>query len=408
MRKLIFLIAVVMTALGARAATISGTVTSAYNVAPASYIVVSVRDSLNTYSDFDSTDASGVFVINNVPASVPYNQLIVSTYACGTTYRQVVGYTGGSVGVNFTVCGTLAVHGNITLNGTANSGPAKVYLIRKYYDAVLKDTVLKGVDSLLTSGSSYSFNHSPDTQLMVKVALQPGHPGYSSYVPTYYSGSTVWSGATMLSKSNFGVATATNINLVSAPNPGGPGFVGGSVILGANKGTAVGDPVPGRILILTNSSGTPITYTYSDSVGRFAIGNLAMGTYKIFGDAVGKTNPALTFTLTANKPTIGNVIFEEDSDRFEGRFGPLAVTVAALQQLRVYPNPATDHISIMGLDPITGEKWVTLRNLTGAVVLQQYFGDNQAVDIATGQLPSGMYLLQLQTAQGPASFRVVK
>ena len=75
----------------------------------------------------------------------------------------------------------------------------------------------------------------------------------------------------------------TNISLIAGTNPGGPGFIGDSVLLGANKSAAVGDALDGRMLLLATSSGQAVAYTSSNASGQFSFPNLAYGTYDFRG-----------------------------------------------------------------------------------------------------------------------------
>jgi hypothetical protein len=196
--------------------------------------------------------------------------------------------------------------------------------------------------------------------------------------------------------------------MTAGTNPGGPGVIGGSVLVGANKSTAVGDPLSSRLLLLTDNAGLPVAYTYSDASGQFQFPNLAYGTYKIFGDAWGKTNPALTVTISAAKPSITDVVFEENNKTFKGHIGGLNVSGAALSGVAVYPNPVTDHVQFSGLSSIGGAKTIVLSDVTGAVVSRLVVEQNGNASISTAALPAGIYMLQLQTTEGSASYKIVK
>jgi hypothetical protein len=416
MKQFFFLLLVLLVSIGAKGATVSGTVTNATTYLPVSGQKVYVRDSFYTFLDSAVTSSSGSYSIT-LPAasSLPNSGIYVYTYACGKSYVNTYSYLGSSITSNFNVCATttpFVLHGNITLNGAANNGPVRLYVILKQYDSLLMDTTLAALDSFSTSSGSYSKSYSSipggGGTLLLKAALQAGHFGYSSYVPTYYTSSLVWSGATALSSANFNSSNSTNIPMIAGSNAGGPGFVGGSVILGANKTSAVGDPLPGRILILTNSTGQGIAYTYSDAAGAFSFSNLAVGTYKIFGDAWGKTNPALTFTLTNAKPGITNIVFEENSNSFKGTLNTLSVSSTITSDISVYPNPVADRLVVTGLDNISGSKTALLSDVTGAVMQTLVFVQGQPAMINTANLPNGMYLLRLQTDAGSINFRVVK
>lgn len=405
------------------AASVSGTVTNSSTSAPVAGQRIYMEDPMTYYIDSALTNSSGAYSIN-IPSWVPtYDSLKIYTYACGAQVVHRVVYLGANLTQNFSICvatppTTYTIHGTVSLSGATNNGPATVYLISKQYDSVIKDTVLTLLDSIATAGTggayTKTYNSNPMANvgaggaLLLKAALKSTHPSYASYLPTYYSSALVWSNSTPLSASNFVAANATNINLISGSNPGGPGFVGGSVILGANKSAAVGDPLRGRIILLTNSTGQGVAYTYSDTNGRFSFSNLALGTYKIFGDAWGKTNPALTFTLTSTHSSVGNIIFEENSTKFEPRLTALAVSNNVLRDVTLFPNPVTDHLSFTGLNNIAGNKVVVLRDIAGAVLQQRSFASGEQVTLSTGNLSAGIYMLQLQTEAGSASFRVVK
>jgi hypothetical protein len=324
---------------------------------------------------------------------------------------------GSNVTSNFSLCGSTTpylLHGTVSLGGATNNGVAMVYLIRQEYDSTLMDTVLTAIDSMTTNpagGGTYSKGYSsiPYGTLLLKAALVPSHPSYASYLPTYYSSSLMWSGATALNSARFNSANVTNINLIAGTNPGGPGFIGGSVLLGANKGAAVGDPLSNRILLLTTGTGQAVGYTYSNAAGQFSFSNLPYNTYKIFGDAWGKSNPMLTVTISAGNASVSNIIFEENSSKFEGHIGNLGIGGNnPLQSVSVYPNPANNYVSLSGLSNINGNKTVVLRDITGATISTTDVKAGANPNIITSDLPAGMYMLQIQTAEGSASYKFVK
>jgi hypothetical protein len=241
--------------------------------------------------------------------------------------------------------------------------------------------------------------------------LLPGHSGYNNWLPSYDS-SLTWSTATRYYANAFN-GSPHYLFMFPGTNPGGAGFIGGSVLAGANKQTAVGDALPGRLIMLVNATtNAPVAYVYSDSYGKFSFTNVATGNYKLFGDAWGLYNVPLAVSITGTATTVNNIIFEENygENTFKGKFGTLGVgTVSGpLSGVSVYPNPATKTVSLMGLSNINGSKHVTLRNIVGAVVTSQDFSNGQPVQIAVDALPAGTYILQLGTEAGAASFKVVK
>jgi hypothetical protein len=288
-----------------------------------------------------------------------------------------------------------------------------VYLIGEEYDTTVtpKDTLLKAYDSTLTNAAGhYSFSTNnffwSNTQ-RVKAALPATHASYANYLPTYHDSALMWRNArTFNGNAWYYHDTTLNISMRAGTNPGGAGFIGGRVVLGANKN--VGDPLEGRILLLTTDLGDAVGYVYSDANGLFSFPNLATGNYLIFGDVWGKANPPLAITLSGSTPSVSNVVFEENSKSFDGHLAPVGVNgVSMLNAIRIYPNPAKDVLSIEGLSAIKGDKVATVRSITGAVVSKSTIAGKSA-SIQVGPLQSGMYMLQLQTAEGITSFKFIK
>lgn len=309
-----------------------------------------------------------------------------------------------------TINGTVA-----PMSGQGNAYDMMVWLIEKCPAG--NSYTLTAVDSQQVIDSVHIFSFNPPQvgsgcQLLIKAAFMPSSANYSSYIPTYYAattsgvGNVSWSGATAVSG-----AGRYDFTMVAGTNPGGPGFVGGSVLAGANKGTAVGDPLEGRIMILTDMSDNAVAYTTTDAQGEFSFSSLANGTYKLFGDQWGKDNPALFVTVDANNQTINNIVFEENNTQFKGRY-VWATNVtnvnSELSKVSVFPNPVQGQINIDGLNNISGNKVVTITSVTGAVIFSQTYNEGQQVSIDANDMAAGLYMLEVQTTAGNKTFKLVK
>jgi hypothetical protein len=398
-------------AISSYAATLSGTVTNSSSTTPVAGQKVYVMDSLGYWNDSTITNAAGGYSMT-IPATLPSGNLLMAhTEGCGGTNAWWNGvYSGSNLTANFTTC-TLMLQGTLSLGGTANTGQAMIYLIRENNDSVAVTTTLTAIDSFLSAPTGGTFSKAytsiPGGKLLLKAALLPAHPAYASYMPTYYTSSASWNTATPISTPAFKGA-ASNITMLGGTNPGGPGFIGGDVVLGANKSSGAGDPLPKRILILANAANKPIAYTYSDAKGHFEFRNLPFGTYRIFGDAMGKSNPSLEVSLPTTTPVVNGIVFKETSTSFTGALSTLGIRKpAALASLNVYPNPVTTHVQIDGLAAIKGDKTITVRSMTGAVISSQT-ASAASLRIATSELPAGIYILQVATEAGNASFQLVK
>jgi hypothetical protein len=400
------------------AATVSGIVTSVATCGPLAGQKVFLRDSFYNNIDSAVTNSAGLYSITFPTSWATGKAFLITVSTCSNVWNTPGHYTGGNSVVNAYVCGMpKSLYGTVMLGSAASTGPSKVYLItvKRNYPTP-GDTTLTAVDSNILNGTgSFSFTRAcaPNDTFLIKAMLLPGHASYSSYLPSYDS-SLVWSSARRYYGYNFVSTSGSGYNIYLFPgtNPGGPGFIGGSVLVGANKGSAVGDPLAGRLMILVNSlTGVPTGYTYSDAAGKFSFSGIPYGTYKLFGDAWGLYNIPSTVTISATKPTINNLVFEENyvSNTFKAGTPAVVGSVRGpLANANVYPNPVTSYVSISGISDIRGSKTVVLRNLMGAVISNQTFADGRPVDIATGTLPAGTYTLQLITDAGGASFKIVK
>lgn len=389
--------------------TISGTIVSPTG-APIWGATVAVGSTTTT------TNSSGAYSLN-IPSTFTYGTKFYFNAwdSCGTRSIQLQ-YTGVNMVRQDTIINTNChtIGGTVTKQGSGVAANASVYLILETYDSTVvpADTILTLIDSTVTDvNGRYSFTKAMKWSYpqRIKAALQPADPSYWNFLPAYHDSSLRWSGgATFNYTAWYAGANNLNVSLPAGSNPGGPGFIGGSVLVGANKGTAVGDPLAERILILTTANDEPVAYTYSDVSGAFSFPNLPYGTYKLFGDAGGKSNPALIITLSAGSASVNSIVFEENNKRFEGHIGNVSVAPQNLDAVRLYPNPAQAYVMLNGLNSLKGNKSVVVKNVTGATVytLESVSGD--VLSIPTANLPAGIYLLQLHSETGVHSYRFAK
>jgi hypothetical protein len=396
---------------GVKGAVVQGTVTNMSSSAVANQIV-HVTDSsggVQIFSLQDTTDALGYYSIA-LPASTSTGALLhVFTEKCSVKQTSLQTYTGSNITVNFTVCGSSAcsgdtVSGKVTLGtSTTAAYPAIVYLIRKSYSSAAGAYTLTKLDSTNTASNGeyhfYCVTVSPG-DLLVKATLTPANASYASWLPTYKENSLTWNTAHAASFT----PGANNIHMVAGSNSGGPGFIGGSVLMGANKSTGPGDPLSERIILLTGINDDGIAYTFSDASGKFSFPNIAYGTYKVFGDAWGKSNPVSIVTISNGNPTVSDLVFLENS----GSFSALGITVpAAFAGIQLYPNPVMDQLIISGLAKIAGEKTISLYTITSEKVYEALTQNNELI-IPVKQLSSGTYLLRITSAAGAASYQVIR
>ena len=165
-------------------------------------------------------------------------QTVTHTYAPGT-YVACVTMTDAS-GCTSTDCITLTIAGPMPWNSLCgsvmtNSTPllvmpadmATVFLI--VYDSITNiiDTVATTTITPVDSGW-YCFDSVAPGNYLVKAALDPASAVYSDFLPTYHGDDPFWNNAINIMMPTT-VGTFYDINMVMGVNPGGPGFVSGSV-----------------------------------------------------------------------------------------------------------------------------------------------------------------------------------
>lgn len=402
MKQVILIALILLTGVNASAQSISGTVTDADTQMVVNRVVHIYTDSIGVpypYNDSTLTDNNGYYSFampQNIPVGVIFR---VTTFNCGTPTVQNVAYPYNNPNVHFNVCATNRyIRGDVYKGTLFNPASlAMVFLIRKHTDSM--NTIVQLADSTeVDSNGFYIFTlplNSADSYL-VKAALLPADTAdYIYYIPAYYNGVLRWSSASVLHNGNHWI----DITLPEGINMQGQGYVVGTVDNSLYK----------RILILTTDNDVPVAYRYSNTTGEFSFGGLDYGTYKLFGDALGKQNPALVFTLSANNPSISTIVFYESNVAFYGMLWALSVEEHKEKpELTIYPNPVADYLHIKGMENIAGEKNISLYSINGTVVYNKSVEGNVEMLIPFAELTSGLYMLHIKSLAGEYHYKVMR
>lgn len=272
----------------------------------------------------------------------------------------------------------------------------KVWLIE--FDSTSQ--MLYAVDSQIVSGPyngvSYEFLNKAPGVYRTKAAHLNGPSSGTGLLPTYHAYSLYWNTATQIYHAG-GSTIYKHIHMQGGTVTGGPGFIGGNVTMGANKGTAVGDPVVGLLVFLRDASDKVIRMTYTDASGDFSFGSLPIGNYSVYPEALNyTTTPYTSIVVNTSQPSVPNIFFKQTED-LEIRPIPTSVggpgTVAAG---KVYPNPARDLLNIT-VPAQTSQLQVSVISLTGRVLASHEFRNVAAGavrSISVKELPVGLYLVR--------------
>jgi len=311
------------------------------------------------------------------------------------------------------------------LSGHVNEGADAackytVYLIGVDSSSYLTliDSIVVGNDSIgLACPDSFAFNNifyaGQSNIRYIKVALRSTDAGYANYLPTYYGDELNWADATPLTLT--GDLSGINISLVAGTNTGGPGFVGGWVSQGAgltagsgtNNHRGVGDPLGHVQINLVTDNDVPVAYTYTDAGGHYTFSNLALGTYKVYAEAIGKTPQPAYVTLTANNPTMDNVDVSINSTS--------AITgineIGNITLDGVFPNPVTDKTVVRFTAGNNADMKMILTDMQGRVIISKNIaavkGSNQ-IDINLSNNSAGVYQLSLTSNTSKKIVKLVK
>jgi hypothetical protein len=334
---------------------------------------------------------------------------VVTGVAVGTSVISyaVTGCSGLAYATTIvTVTAANCISGNVLFSsGAAYYGPVRVWLI-KYNPSTL---MLTATDSTVVyaSGTSvgYSFCGMGTDSFRVKAACDSSStPTTMGYLPTYHTSSAFWNTATVINHVSGTHDINKNITMAYGTGTTGPGFIGGSVTAGANKGTAEGDPVVNQLVYCINdATGAILQQTYTNSLGQYSFSNLPTGaTYKVYPELMSfTTTPYPTISLTSSSSSVTAASFRKNT--LPKTITPITSGVAEVNAnnagISVYPNPANGAVNVSWNVAITGTATITVSDVTGRIVLSTTADMTSAngttkVDVST--LYAGMYLISVK------------
>ena len=288
--------------------------------------------------------------------------LDMSTVCSDTVYQNVT-VPGNSNPTANKIAGV--IHWDSTL-GLIQAG-FKVWLIE--HDAVAN--TLTAIDSLTTNGSFtayYEFNNVASGSYRTKAALLGNGTSWSTtFIPTYHQSSLYWSSATVINHTG-GTSAGRDIIMQTGAPTTGPGFIGGSITQGANKGTANGIP---DVLVMLRDAATNdlVKFTYTDNNGDYSFSDLPIGTYNIYPEKMNyTTTSSATLAITSTMHQITNINFGETADEIKPKVTSVK-NIAASSFFNIYPNPTEGVINISWKGNANGEAVISILDISGRTVV---------------------------------------
>jgi len=327
------------------------------------------------------------------------------TTADAGTYTVTGTTTAGCSGSDTVTVGGNRISGYISFSGPApDTLDMKVWLIQFNPS----DSSLTALDSTLTCLSAgvpyYEFDGEAAGSYMVKGTLLYGNaPGSSGYIPTYGLSSPYWdTSATITHTSGF---NSQNINMVYGTVPSGPGFIGGLVTSGADKGTSTGIPVVGMMIYLKNAATDHVlTYTYTDATGAYSFGGLANGSYKVFPEDYQYTtivSPDITLTTANDSATGVNFVQHTISKTITPATTTGVKQLSSVSGINIYPNPTNGELNVQWLNQLTGNADIELTDVIGRRVLKAEINITSAngeAKLDVSGLKEGIYMVTIKSA----------
>lgn len=337
------------------------------------------------------------------------NALLAHTYAVNGTYtvKLVATYTSGNVtckdstsdSVTINVTPPNFISGMVLLDSTQVGPTDSIMIWLITFDS--STNLLTAVDSQRRHAYQpyYHFTNKPAGQYRTKAAMMNGQTSGTGYVPTYHDSSLLWSNATVISHT--GTITGSRyIYMRIGTVTSGPGFVGGNVTQGANKGTANG--IPGMTIFLLDNNNNPVTYAVTDANGDYSFSNLPVGSYKVHPEDLNYATTAASFNITQSQTAHIDVNFERSNS--QKTIVPITSGISNINNNQLvfsaYPNPATDVININWSKLSDEIADVTITDISGKKVFsaEVKMDTNAAINISTIQ--SGFYFLNIATESG--------
>jgi len=295
----------------------------------------------------------------------------------------------------YTYFGGQVFAGNFPLNNPIHTGDTGIAFLFKIHE----NTVVPVDTNQFISEGLYAFNHLLDGNYMVKVRLTKNSTNYGNYFPTYYPDRLMWQESPMMTL--YEPVYSANIHLVPVPGHSqGPGSISGNVSLNINE-TELSHKGPDQFeVLLTDGTGNPLKYLFTDGSGSFGFYNLPYGTYRVFADHTGWASTSQTITLAQNNITADNVSLELD---FQGSFTIKDPFISTEPEMNLYPNPVKDVLNLSFNSPEQGIYSISIIDPAGRLLqgtsLNMEKGKAHA-SIRTSDLPGGIYLLRLNGLKG--------
>lgn len=252
----------------------------------------------------------------------------------------------------------------------------------------------------------YSFTGKASGQYRTKAALLNGGTSGTGNVPTYHDSSLMWNTASVINHTG-GSSINKHIYMRTGTLTSGPGFVGGNVSAGANKGTANG--IAGMNILLLDNAGKVVKFAVTDANGDYSFSTLANGTYTIHPENLSFTTTTTSITVSNGQASFTDINFEQSLKNLTIKPKSAGINNVNNSELSfvVFPNPAKNIVTI-NWNTLTNETAaINITDLSGKVVLNTEVSMNNSSKVNVSNLQTGFYFMTVATENGTHTQKLI-
>lgn len=221
---------------------------------------------------------------------------------------------------------------------------------------------------------------------------------YTKYIPTWHPMKAIWDEAADIDLTSIDTAVCADGML---PNLSftGPASIMGELSEGLLK--TAGDPLKNVRVVIKDGTGAFVKMTSTNDSGKFTVTNLPLGTYKILVDMINvpTANPKTVVLDSSNLTEAVNLTVNATGTVTTGVDGKAS---SRIMGLILYPNPATDYITVNSSENVV----VSIYNVTGSLVAKESI--NQFQQLSIGHLPVGMYVVTMVKGEDTITQKMIK
>ena len=346
---------------------------------------------------------------NTAVATINAGTGVVTGVAAGAaTITYTVTGCGGSATATYTISVTPinGISGHVYFPGVAYYGNVKVWLIN-YNTATSYLRAIDSVSAYCYGGNIYyQFLGVATDSYRVKAAVYDSTGITTGYIPTYHTSSFYWYTANVINHTSGTADINEDINMAYGSVTSGPGFIGGYVYAGANKGTTTGVPVVGLSMNVFNSVTSQLMQSIRTDVnGYYSFSNLPVGaTYYVFPDSLNYLTTAFTsIVLTTAAPTMNTVSFTQHtlSNTITPNTTGINNVSNVVSSIFAFPNPTNGKLNLQWQESANEKGNVTITDITGREIYKTVISMNEGTGVKQIDLSgfaNGLYLITVKSS----------